>query len=225
MIYIETADKSEIKIEENEVLRYLGYKKSAPEPHVMEKVKDVIQEVAGALSPRACCMMLPICAKNGQVEFDSFSVTSSALSKNLTGCNHALLFAATVGAEVDRIVHRYASLSPSSAVIAQAAGAAAIESFCDLLVARVGEKLKKEALFLRPRFSPGYGDFDLNHQQDFFRLLEVSRRIGVSLTEGGLMTPTKSVTAVAGIDSHDTHCEKRGCEVCDKRLECSYSRG
>ena len=225
MIYIETAKAEEIKIEEKEVLRYLGYGKNTPEPHVMEKILTVSSEVAQGVVPRACCMVLPVCVQEGQVDFGHFCVQSHALSKSLSGCDRVLLFAATVGAEEDRIIFKYASLSPSSAVIAQAVGSAAIESFCDLLATRVSEKLKKDALFLRPRFSPGYGDFDLNHQKDFFHLLEVSRRIGVSLTEGGLMTPTKSVTALAGIDRDGTHCEKSSCEACDKRLACNFSRG
>lgn len=225
MIYIETARPDEVVIEEKEVLRYLGYGKNRPEPHVMEKIRGVSREVAGCVAPRACCTVLPVRVQEGQVDFGSFCAETRALAKNLTGCDRVLLFAATVGADVDRVITKYASLSPSSAVIAQAAGAAAIESWCDLLVTRISEKLKKENAFLRPRFSPGYGDFDLNYQRDLFQLLDVSRRIGVSLTEGGLMTPSKSVTAVAGVSSSDEECSASGCEVCEKRTECSYARG
>lgn len=49
------------------------------------------------------------------------------------------------------------------------------------------------------RFSPGYGDFSLTHQTDFFRLLQLEKNLGMSLNSALLMSPSKSITAVIGV--------------------------
>ena len=57
--------------------------------------------------------------------------------------------------------------------------------------------LRREApgLYFRPRFSPGYGDLDISHQQAMFDLLELEKRLGLSLTQTHMMLPEKSITA------------------------------
>jgi hypothetical protein len=52
---------------------------------------------------------------------------------------------------------------------------------------------------MRPRFSPGYGDFDLSVQTNICDVLKTGKTIGVTLTDSLLMMPSKSVTAVVGL--------------------------
>ncbi|MBR1820913.1 MAG: Vitamin B12 dependent methionine synthase activation subunit, partial [Clostridia bacterium] len=98
--------------------------------------------------------------------------------------------------------------------------AAMIEAWSD----QVNGELRAEALVrgkrLRPRFSPGYGDFSLDCQPGLFRLLGVQKRIGVTLTDSLLMIPTKSVTAVIGI-SDGAGEAPAGCAACD-RADCDF---
>ena len=56
----------------------------------------------------------------------------------------------------------------------------------------------QEGLTLSPPFSPGYGDAPLSCQGALLSWLE-ARRIGISLTAGGLMLPEKSVTALMAL--------------------------
>ncbi len=225
MIYIETLEPGALSVNEDEVLRYLGYGKNQPEGKVKEQITSVTNEIVLAANCRACFTVTDIAVQQNTVDFGAFSVFSKSLSKNLKGAKQAVLFAATVGTEVDRIIGKYAKLSPASSVIAQASGAAAIESFCNLLCLSLKEKFRKNNLFLRPRFSPGYGDFDLSYQKELFSVLDCTRKIGVSLTESLMMTPTKSVTAVIGIGERDENCHTEGCEICEKRKTCDYARG
>lgn len=225
MIYIETAPKSEIDKNPKEVLRYLGYGNNEPIPSVKKQIDDVTNQVFSVLNCRGCFTICDIQHSGNTVDFGAFSVTSASLSKNLKRCHKAILFGATVGSDVDRLLAKYSKTSPASAAIAQAVGAVAIESFCDLLCARIEKKLEGKNLYLRPRFSPGYGDFSLTHQKDLFRLLECPKNIGVSLTERFMMTPTKSVSAVIGIGEDNINCVNSGCEICEKREICPYSRG
>ena len=73
---------------------------------------------------------------------------------------------------------------------------------------------------LRPRFSPGYGDLPLELQKDVFRVLDCPRKIGLSLNESLLMSPSKSVTAIIGIGKGDVEAENK-CSACEK-TDCAY---
>ena len=69
----------------------------------------------------------------------------------------------------------------SRAVILQACAAAAIESFCDEQEEGLRKSVEGEKLFLRPRYSPGYGDFPIQWQHTLFSLY-VSYPISWALT-------------------------------------------
>ena len=84
-------------------------------------------------------------------------------------------------------------------------------------------ELEEEHLYLRPRFSPGYGDFDICYQEPIVRMLNCAKTIGLTLTDSFMMTPTKSVTAVIGISTQKDRCPISGCEVCTKK-DCEYRR-
>jgi cobalamin-dependent methionine synthase I len=120
---------------------------------------------------------------------------SELLKTRLNGCNRVLIFAATVGIGVDRLVRRYAAVAPSKALVFQAIGAERIESLCEEFCKRMAMEYGE----MTSRFSAGYGDFPLTAQKEIFALLDCPKNIGLSLTEHLLMTPTKSVTAAVGI--------------------------
>ena len=110
-----------------------------------------------------------------------------------------ILFAATVGLGFDRLLARESRLSPARAVLLQALGAERIEALCDLFSAEMAKEKENEGLFCRSRFSPGYGDLPLAFQAPLFSLLDCERAIGLTLTGSGLMSPTKSVSALIGV--------------------------
>lgn len=53
--------------------------------------------------------------------------------------------------------------------------------------------------------------------------LELSKRIGVTLTDSLLMAPSKSVTAIIGASRLPKDCTVHGCESCAK-TDCLYRR-
>ena len=54
-------------------------------------------------------------------------------------------------------------------------------------------------------------------------MLDAPKRIGLSVTDGNMLTPTKSVTAVIGVGRTQLSCHVKGCESCGKR-DCAYRR-
>ena len=126
-------------------------------------------------------------------------VKSEDLAENLKECDSIILFAACIGLEVDRLISKYAILSPAKSVIFQAIGAERVESLCCLFNKEIKEQINLEKKDVRTRFSPGYGDLPLEFQKEVFKVLDCQRQIGVTLNKSLLMSPSKSVTAIIGI--------------------------
>ena len=214
-----------IKADRKEIFRYLGYRGREPETGVAEAADSCAAALQTVVEPRHVRRVFPLeWVSADRFRIEGMDVVSRNLSRNLRGCSEVCLMAATLGLGPDRLVQRAEALGKMSrAVILQAAAAAMIEAYCD----DVNEEIRREAapkgLVLRPRFSPGYGDFSLEHQTELFRILEVQKKIGVTLTGSLLMMPSKSVTAVIGLSKENTHCMVQGCEVCGKQ-DCSFRR-
>ncbi len=143
-------------------------------------------------------------------------LTSKDLARHLKGCDKLLLLAATLGSRIDVAIRRLAVGSVAEGAAAQAVAAALIESYCD----EVQQKADTDGLAQRPRFSPGYGDWKLEEQKLLFPILNCSKLIGLTLTEGMMMAPSKSVTAVIGL-SEDVACVWNKCMTCGN-VNCPY---
>ncbi len=158
-------------------------------------INDCISELSGLLFYRACYTVLPIKIQDNTVDFGAFKVNSQSLAKHLNGCKEALIFASTIGSQIDRIINKYGKISPFKCVIFDAIGAERIEALADCFC----EDLAKEHKNLKARFSPGYGDFDIKYQLEIFKVLNCSKLIGLTLNDSLIMSPSKSVTAIIGM--------------------------
>ncbi len=207
-----------------EVLRYLGYGGHAADEAVTVLIAECENELSEAATPRFVSQMLLLRRlMDGRLECGFFRTDSKKLSKTLGGCGQVLVMAATLGAGVDRLLARYGRLSLTKAVVMQATAAALMEAYCNELCTGWREEYERKGLYLRPRFSPGYGDFPLSCQEGLLNGLQAGKRIGITLTEGSLMMPSKSVTAVIGISENKEFCTVTGCEICEK-TDCAYRR-
>ena len=135
----------------------------------------------------------------------------------------AVLLGATLGPKVDLLLRKYSIGDMARVVTLQACAAAMLEEYLDEWQTALEADMKKEGYYIRPRFSPGYGDFDIAHQDMILRMLDTAKKIGLTLTGGNMLTPSKSVTAVIGLSETETSCHIKGCEVCQKK-DCAYRR-
>ena len=178
-----------------EILRYAG---GGCESQDVNKLLDrCIGIVADKLSYKVCYTVLDCRLQESLCDFGVINVNSSHLAKNLCGCKRVLVFGATLGMELDRLIAKYSRISLPDAVMLQAIGAERIEALCDEFCQGFE---KREGVKLRPRFSPGYGDLPIETQKQIFGLLGCQKNIGLYLNESMLMVPTKSVTAFVGMD-------------------------
>lgn len=89
----------------------------------------------------------------------------------------------------------------SEAVVVDAAASEMTDSALDMVMALVGQIISPRGQSLtKMRFSPGYGDFDITHQREFYRLLN-AQDFGITINEAYMLIPEKSVFAIAGVSS------------------------
>lgn len=208
---------------EREILRYLGHKGQEIPDNVEALIAECRQELEEVAVPKAYWREYPLTVQGHVLDMGCLQTTSRSLERNLKDCEKVLLFGATLGSQVDVLLHRYGMLQMSKAVVLQAAAVAMLETFCDEKNEELKQTYQKNGWYLRPRFSPGYGDFPLECQRKLIPALELGKRIGVTLTDSLLMMPSKSVTAVIGASRLPRNCSVQGCEVCAKR-DCLYRR-
>ena len=213
-----------MKISEKEVLRYLGFRQHMPDENTLRFICAVESALQTEIRPKSIYGEFPLAfLSNREVKIGDKVFESEKLRRHLNGCERILVFAATLGAGADSLLRRYSATDRAKAAVAQAALAAATESYCDEVCAEIAKKENKNGWYLRPRFSPGYGDMALTAQRDLFALLEITKRTGIVLTESYLMLPTKSVTAFIGLTRDAQRCDKRGCARCDN-TDCAYRK-
>lgn len=207
-----------------EAVRYLGYGRKEADGQTLDLIREALEVLDGIGEKRIVWQRKPVSFPGEDwIETEGMKVRSHGLARNLKGCGEMILLAATLGAQVDLLLRKYSRTDMTRAVILQACAAADLEEYLDSWQEKMKEELELEGLYPRPRFSPGYGDFSIQHQKELLRLLEAPKRIGLTMTEGCMLTPTKSVTAVMGLSAEKIPCRRQGCEACQK-TDCPYRR-
>ncbi len=211
-----------MRADRKETLRYLGYRGQELESETAEMIETIAAELEENSSPKSVYQEYDCKVAENHVKIGSLEIESHHLAVNLKGCERAVLLAATIGRTADLMIRKYSVSNMAKATVVQAAGAACIESYVDEVEDVVRKEAGERGLYLRPRFSPGYGDFALDHQKDIFQMLECTKRIGVALTDGNLMMPSKSVTAVIGLTTKEREsCQMEKCSLCVK-TDCEF---
>lgn len=210
-----------------EVLRYTGYRGKPADSELLGEIGECVRDLQKVVTPRYVYERFPLGRKKREAEgeilcFADLEVVSRDLSKNLEGCAEVCLMAVTLGTGPDLLVRRASVTGMGRALIYQAAAAAMTETWCDMINERIRGEALREGLYLRPRFSPGYGDLPLSLQRDISRILNMPKEIGVSLTDTFLMTPSKSVTALIGLSATPKDCPSGRCEECEAGADCPY---
>lgn len=212
-----------------EVLRYAGVRDTALcGEDVKQSAVRAVNEAGEAAAPKQICRECFCSVVEDTCDIDSMTIISRDLAAHLRGCDRALLFAATLGSSVDLLIARYSAVKMSYAVMLQAAAAALVERYCDEVNAALEARYAAEGCWLKPRYSPGYGDFSLTHQQALLDRLNAYKYTGITVSGGGQMTPMKSVSAVIGVTrerqpGRTGSCASGKCGHCPN-ISCAFRR-
>ena len=186
-----------------EAVRYLGYGKNPVDEATSRLVEKGFLELEKVSARRSVFRIFEMNRIDEEkVAIGTLQISSKSLARNLNHCEKAVLFGATLGTGVDRLIARTSLTDMANAVVLQACAAAMLEEFCDEKQFEIG---------------------DIGFQKSCMQMLDCAKAIGLTMTESFMMTPTKSVTAVIGASRIKERCPIAGCEVCDKK-ECIYRR-
>ncbi|MBQ3480810.1 MAG: vitamin B12 dependent methionine synthase, activation domain protein [Oscillospiraceae bacterium] len=204
-----------------ETLQYLSYHGSALPDRIRADLDRCEALLLQTARPRLVWKLFSL-LDDGTLEGTDYRPGGEDIHAFLQDCDSVVLLAATLGAEAESLIRRAAGRDMADAVILDAAGSAAIETVCDNFCDDLAASLAPR--FLTDRFSPGYGDMPLSDQHALFRVLDVSRRIGVTLSQSALMIPQKSVTALIGVSDRPQKKRGRSCESCGMFETCPYRK-
>ncbi|MBR5241527.1 MAG: hypothetical protein IKV20_00160, partial [Clostridia bacterium] len=163
VVYIKSYNAPEI--DKKEILRYAGVRGESPEVEAL--LDECIVGLSDKLSYKVCYCVIPVSDIPR-----CFGDDAQPLMERLSDCEKTVLFAASVGVGIDRLIARYSHVSESRALIYQAIGSERVEALCDSLSSELRETYKGEVCETTHRFSPGYGDLSLEVQRDIFDSLE-----------------------------------------------------
>ena len=217
----------ELDINRREIARYLGYKSIDDLDETTGGIiEECIKEVLQVMEPKSCYESFPLIwhEDKNSCEFAGLVIISKDLIKNLKDSKEAVMLAVTIGPGFDRLVRRAEVRDMSKAAVLQSVGAEVVEAYCNKVNDEITKQVRERGLYTRPRFSPGYGDLPLAMQRDFERVLNMRKNIGISLSEGNIMTPSKSITAVIGITATPCKIGGTNCDTCNMSNDCTYRK-
>lgn len=184
-----------------EIARYMKADLLNDETNVL--ISQCLNECEGKIIGKVVYGEFPISCNEDVLDLGFTTTKSNDLKKLLsTNCNSIILFAATVGIGIDRLILKYTRTSPSKALCFQAIGTERVEALCNAFSLETKEKYASLGYTLTPRFSAGYGDLPLSLQREIFAALACEKHLGLTLNNSLLMSPTKSVTAIIGIKNN-----------------------
>lgn len=204
-------------IDRDEALGYLGYRGGPVPEQLRGQISQCEELLCKTARPRAVWRLFER-MPDGALAGTDFHPEGEDIMALLRDCRRVILLGATLGAEVDALLRRVQVEDMARAVILDACAGAAIENVCDNLCADLAADLAPG--YLTDRFSPGYGDMPLAQQAELCRVLDVGRRIGVSLSPGGLLIPQKTVTALIGVADGPQSRRAGGCAHCERYESC-----
>ena len=188
------------ELRRREIYRYLRLEGHAPDEAISADVERNLKRLHDIVDVRCVASLRPVTKTGDAIVFGDFSTESVMLQKNMKTSEYAVIFAMTLGAAVDRLISRLLVTSKADAFITDACCTEYLESYANHYCAQVRDEVAEYGFIAHPRFSPGFADFGLEFQWPLIRSLHADKKMHIALTEGNMLVPTKTITALMGLD-------------------------
>lgn len=206
-----------------ETLHFLGWRGTPLDRALIDQIQMVSKQALESLEPRVIVRRFPLAEEN-RLEGTTISLSGADIAELLRPCHEAVLLAATLGVQSERMLLKAQAKDAAQALVLDAVLSAAIEAVCDEAEKRLRQELNDKGMYLTDRFSPGYGDMPLEQTRAICEILSANRNIGLGVSASGIMIPRKSVTAVMGISRTPVSRRLQGCAGCTMRETCPMRR-
>ena len=208
-------------VDRTQAFRYMGHH-GEPDAQMLKTADLCEQKLLAAALPRYTYKVAPVSESADGILCGGTSLllTGEDIRRHLAGCGRVILLCATLSAGVDTAIRTASAQDVLAGMMLDAMASALTEQLCDAAEEEVLSQFPEE--FPTWRFSPGYGDLPLELQGDFLAAVNAQKRLGVTLSAGGLCVPTKTVTAIIGLSREKLPKGKRGCAICNLSKTCPY---
>ena len=215
----------ELKPERQEILRYFGYGNATADLQTEKLLRECTETILNLAKPRYTYMIFEIEKDREQIVLPQCKLTFEGrdIYEHLRDCNKCAIMAVTLGIEVDNVIRIAQVESMTKAMMLDACATEVVEKLCDEVQKEILDIAQKEGGKLTSRFSPGYGDFPITTQKKIGEILDVNRKIGLTVTEKSLMIPRKSVTAIVGF-TNKINEKQNNCEICSMKEKCKFRK-
>ncbi|MFO7890632.1 MAG: vitamin B12 dependent-methionine synthase activation domain-containing protein [bacterium] len=195
----------DITIPRKAVLRRIGYPGDTKKlgKQIETIFNELIKETNKLINPAGSFIVFKINQNSGKrIIFDNsdFIINSPQVGKMLIDSDYVVVFIVTIGPELEEKVSVFLKNNEmTKAFIMDAMGSETADTVADKLHYNlIASKAASDSFKVTPRFSPGYGDWDIKVQSKIADLCR-SKIIGVKVNEYSMMIPKKSVSAVFGL--------------------------
>lgn len=200
----------EINVKPGEVGRLLGYGR--------EEIPDRVKAILAEIEDRAPQLLEPKCAWRRLKRHD---LTHSPY---LHYVDDVALCLVTIGPKLEQELEEHKREGQlGRALVMDMFGSASAEAAADAANAAIVAELSDKGYYCSNRFSPGYACWDVKEQEWVLPTLE-GEELGVSLTEGFMMSPRKSITFALTLADSPVHSRhEHTCGSCGM-VDCLYKR-
>lgn len=150
--------------------------------------------------------------------------STGGITQYIKCSDYMIIFLVTIGERVEKIAGEMTSgKDPLQGYLLDRIGSFAVESLAESVEKKIRRDHSRTKKSVSRRYSPGYCDWPIEDQRILAGIVDFSR-IGVSLTEGYMMLPKKSISAIVGVgDSGIFTGSGSTCGICEKK-DCLYRR-
>ena len=184
------------------VMRRLGSQKASLPAELSDNIDALLRQAESAFTARGKAAVFPLEHLDGvHVSIAGAVVESAMLARLLEKSCAAYVMGASIPArDVDKISEAMRAGEGLKAIVLDAYASEYVDGALDVIIARKNEALRRTGQKLtKHRFSAGYGDLDIAYQKVFYDLLDM-RTLDVTINEKYLLSPEKSVIAIAGVE-------------------------
>lgn len=201
------------KINREEALRYMGASEMKLDDQMIKLLDECEAALLKSMKPDYVYRVF---------DKKSLSLPGKSINDHLKGCDRCVFLCATLSSAVDRLIKTAGIADMSKALMIDAMASAAVEEVCNQAEHQIKKALPDA--YLTWRFGVGYGDFPLDYQPEFLRLVSAAKTIGVTASGSLMLNPIKSVTCIIGLSDKPLDHKKKSCEDCNLAGKCQFRK-
>jgi hypothetical protein len=191
-------------------------------PHLVQVAERALEEGRPLLRPRVLYRYSEIVSlRHETLHLEDGTLRGPLIAQHLAGARRIVTLVCTIGGQLSERVTELMGKDILYALALDGVGSAAVEALANAACRLFEDQVAAQDWQTTIPLSPGMVGWPVDEgQPQIFKLIDASE-IGVSLTEGHVMLPLKSLSMVLGMGP-ELETGGRPCDYCSMRETCRY---